>query len=437
MKQLQSFWEGLDARRRLIAGLSVLAIVAAVFGISRVATEPSLAHALFRPRCRRRRRGGGRARGGGRPLRGRGAAILVDARRARPRPHGARRQGPAGRRPGRLRDPRQPLGLRHDEPDVRRRLLARQGGRARPHHHRLAGRARRARPPGEPGVAAVLAHARGLRLGHRHDVARRARPRPGRGDPLPRLLGGGGRDARGGGGDRRRARRRARRQGRTRLGRPRRRQRPRRDAAREHPAPARGPRRAGQRDRRGQRRRGDGGPDHHRAHDRPRKPGRDLLRGRGELGECARHLARRHGREQPARRRRGRRPERQHPLLDAEPRAAELRGLRDPPRAHRPAGPDPPDLGRGHGRRHPRPGRRRQRDLGAAAAGGDGDAAPARAVGDRLRCRAGRHRDDLLAAVHPAARAGLAGRAGRVPASSPRTAPASPSSACWARSCWR
>ena len=43
MKQLQSIWEGLDARRRLIAGLSVLAIVAAVFGISRVATEPSLA----------------------------------------------------------------------------------------------------------------------------------------------------------------------------------------------------------------------------------------------------------------------------------------------------------------------------------------------------------------------------------------------------------
>ena len=43
MKQLQTFWEGLDARRRLIAGLSVLAIVAAIFGISRVATEPSMA----------------------------------------------------------------------------------------------------------------------------------------------------------------------------------------------------------------------------------------------------------------------------------------------------------------------------------------------------------------------------------------------------------
>ena len=43
MKQLQKFWEGLDPRRRLIAGLSALAILAAVFGISRVATEPSMA----------------------------------------------------------------------------------------------------------------------------------------------------------------------------------------------------------------------------------------------------------------------------------------------------------------------------------------------------------------------------------------------------------
>jgi flagellar M-ring protein FliF len=43
VKQLQSLWEGLDARKRLIAVLSVLAILAAVFGISRVATAPSLA----------------------------------------------------------------------------------------------------------------------------------------------------------------------------------------------------------------------------------------------------------------------------------------------------------------------------------------------------------------------------------------------------------
>ncbi len=43
MKQLQAIWAGLDPRRRLIAGLSLLAILAAVYGISRVATEPSLA----------------------------------------------------------------------------------------------------------------------------------------------------------------------------------------------------------------------------------------------------------------------------------------------------------------------------------------------------------------------------------------------------------
>ena len=48
----------------------------------------------------------------------------------------------------------------------------------------------RPRPPREPGQPAVLALARRLGLGHRHHGPRRARPRPGRGDPLPRLLGG-------------------------------------------------------------------------------------------------------------------------------------------------------------------------------------------------------------------------------------------------------
>lgn len=42
MKQIQTFWAGLDARKRIIGGLSVLAILAAIFGISRVATEPSM-----------------------------------------------------------------------------------------------------------------------------------------------------------------------------------------------------------------------------------------------------------------------------------------------------------------------------------------------------------------------------------------------------------
>jgi flagellar M-ring protein FliF len=41
--RLKEIWDGLDARRRLIAALSLAAVVAAVFGISRVATEPSMA----------------------------------------------------------------------------------------------------------------------------------------------------------------------------------------------------------------------------------------------------------------------------------------------------------------------------------------------------------------------------------------------------------
>lgn len=43
MQQLKSFWDGLDARRRLIAGLAAVAIIAAVVGITRVATEPDMA----------------------------------------------------------------------------------------------------------------------------------------------------------------------------------------------------------------------------------------------------------------------------------------------------------------------------------------------------------------------------------------------------------
>jgi flagellar M-ring protein FliF len=43
VKQLKAIWDGLDPRRRLIALLAVTAIAAAVFGISRVATEPAMA----------------------------------------------------------------------------------------------------------------------------------------------------------------------------------------------------------------------------------------------------------------------------------------------------------------------------------------------------------------------------------------------------------
>lgn len=40
---MKSLWDGLDTRRRLIGGLSALAILAALIGIARVATEPSMA----------------------------------------------------------------------------------------------------------------------------------------------------------------------------------------------------------------------------------------------------------------------------------------------------------------------------------------------------------------------------------------------------------
>jgi flagellar M-ring protein FliF len=43
LTQAQSLWGGLDARRRLIAGLSALAIVAAAVGVTRVATAPDMA----------------------------------------------------------------------------------------------------------------------------------------------------------------------------------------------------------------------------------------------------------------------------------------------------------------------------------------------------------------------------------------------------------
>ena len=43
MQQLKSFWDGLDTRRRVIAGLAAIAIVAAVVGVIGVATEPDMA----------------------------------------------------------------------------------------------------------------------------------------------------------------------------------------------------------------------------------------------------------------------------------------------------------------------------------------------------------------------------------------------------------
>ena len=43
MQQIKSFWDGLDTRRRLIAALATVAIVAGIVGIARVAAEPDMA----------------------------------------------------------------------------------------------------------------------------------------------------------------------------------------------------------------------------------------------------------------------------------------------------------------------------------------------------------------------------------------------------------
>ena len=262
-------------------------------------------------------------------------AILVDARRARPPPHGARRQGPAGRRPGRLRDPRRPDRLRHHQPDVRRRLLARQGGRARPHHHRLA---RTSAPPASTSPTRSASRSRARPAGSASVTVTMARGELDRGQAeairylVSSAVAGIAPEAVAvmDAATRRRARRR---------GGPARRRRP---SATDRAATLRanierllearvGPGRAIVEVNVDA---GDGQRDGQRAHHRPRQPRRDLLRGRGEQrerasgtnpgvtvasnlpdgdvsGDAAATIAQR----------------------QREPRAAELRGLRDPPRA--------------------------------------------------------------------------------------------------------
>ena len=301
-------------------------------------------------------------------------------------------------------------------------------------------RARGAGPPRQPGVAALLPHAGGLGLGHRDHGARRARPRPGRGDPLSRLLRRRRHRARGGGGDRRRAGRRARRQGRPArpAARRARTSAPRRCAPTSSACSRRGSGRAGPSSRSTSTptwtaRRSASAPSTRRAGwrsaRRPRRARRTPPAARpgvtvasnlpdGDVGRRTRATA--------------------SATANREPRAAELRGLRDPARAGDPARARSARISVAvmvDGIIADR--RRRQGDLGAAAGGGDGDAAPAGALGDRLRRGARRHGHDRVAAVHPAARAGLAGRARRVGLPRRSGAAGWPSSACSARSCWR
>ena len=354
MQQLKSFWDGLDARRRLIAGLAAVAIVA---GRRRDRADRDRARqgaALLRARRHHGRRGRRRARGRGHRLRGRRHRHPRRSRRPRPHPDDARGEEPAGGRARGLRDPRRALGLRHHQPDVRRRLLARQGGRARPYHHRLARRPRRPRPSRQPGVAALRAHPGRIRLGHR-DAWRAASLSRGQAEAIRYLvssavagvapeavavidaargvvLAGKDEAPAGNGPSPDRARR---------------------DPARQHPAPARG---AGRRK----------AVPSSRSTSTPRWTARRSASARSTPRAASRSAPRprRTARTPPAPTRASPSPATFPTATSAptsgnnsrnasdDPRAAELRGLRDPPRAGRASRPGPADQRRGDGRRH-------------------------------------------------------------------------------------
>ena len=170
--------------------LSVLAIVAAIFGISRVATAPSMAMLYS----------GLDAAAAGEvvaELEAEGVAfevdddsILVDrAARDRIRMALAAKGLPAGGPAGyEILDTLSGFGTTSQMFDAAY-WRAKEGELARTITGSPNVRAARVHLA-NPVVAAVLAHPGRLRLGHRDHGARRARPRPGRGDPLPRLLGG-------------------------------------------------------------------------------------------------------------------------------------------------------------------------------------------------------------------------------------------------------
>ena len=191
MKQLQAFWDGLDPRRRLIAVPERACDRRGGLRHQPGRDRAVAGHALLRPRSAGCRRGGGRARGRGRRLRGRRHARSWSTSAARDRirmalaAKGLPAGGPAGYE---ILDNLSGFGTTSQMFDAAY-WRAKEGELART----ITGspeRARRAGAPREPGVAAVLEDAGRVGLGHGDHGARRARPRPGRGDPLPGLLRG-------------------------------------------------------------------------------------------------------------------------------------------------------------------------------------------------------------------------------------------------------
>ena len=154
-----SIWEGLDVRRRVIAGLALVAIVVAVLGIGRMATTPSMSllYAGLDPTAAGEVVAALEAEGIEYEVTD--TRIMVEGFRARSHSHDVGGARPSCRRIRRIRDPRRAFWIWHHQPDVRCCLLAGQGGGAGAHHRKLSERSLRARASGESHITAVRAHA--------------------------------------------------------------------------------------------------------------------------------------------------------------------------------------------------------------------------------------------------------------------------------------
>ncbi len=138
---------------------------------------------VFRARRQIRRRGGRGARPAARRLSGAGRRHLRARNQTRFAAHGAGGAGAAGHGPGGLRNPRFSLGLRDHLADVRRRLLARERGRACPNHPFPSRHSLGSRPHRPRADRSVSTQTEGHRLGYGGRQGWRAGRHPGEGHP--------------------------------------------------------------------------------------------------------------------------------------------------------------------------------------------------------------------------------------------------------------
>ena len=138
MESLTTYWNNLDTRGRglLVGGVAALVVVLVI--LSRVATAPSFAllYSGLEPAAAGDVVAALEARGV--PYRITGTAIEGRRGTTRCAAHVAGRGGPSGQWSAGVRTAGSLVRLRHHLPDVRRRLLAREGGGAGPDDRRLA-----------------------------------------------------------------------------------------------------------------------------------------------------------------------------------------------------------------------------------------------------------------------------------------------------------